>query len=190
MNISKRKMVETVTLGAALTALVVVLQFVSMAIRGPAFSVALSLIPIVIGAATCGKYMGAWLGLVFGVTVLVSGDAAGFMGISMHGTIITVLAKGIGCGFFAGLVYELLAKKNDLVATFVAALVCPLVNTGIFLIGCFVFFKDFLATQAGSQNLFLYLIVAFVGFNILFELAINVVLAPVSSRLIKIIRKM
>jgi hypothetical protein len=53
---------------------------------------------IVLGAATCGKGVGAWLGLTFGVTVLLSGDAAAFMSISVIGTVITVLAKGLLCG--------------------------------------------------------------------------------------------
>ncbi|MBO5326582.1 MAG: ECF transporter S component, partial [Clostridia bacterium] len=61
-DLSLRKL----TLGAMLTALVVVLQLVGSFIRFGPFSISLVLIPIVIGAATCGPYIGAWLGLVFG----------------------------------------------------------------------------------------------------------------------------
>ena len=74
---------QTLTLGAILTALVIVLQLMGSFIRFGMFSVSLVLIPIVIGAALCGKYIGAWLGFVFGLTVLMSGDAASFMGIDV-----------------------------------------------------------------------------------------------------------
>jgi stage III sporulation protein AH len=71
---------ETLTFGAILTALVVILQFLAIGVRAVMpflpFTVSLVLIPIVIGAAKGGPYMGAWLGFVFGVIVLLSGDAA------------------------------------------------------------------------------------------------------------------
>ena len=127
---------ETLALGAILTALVIVLQFIAaMLVRLGLFSVSLVLIPIVIGVATCGIGMGAWLGFVFGVVVLLSGDAAAFLVVDVLGTVVTVLVKGIACGLCAGLVYKLLEKLNRYVAVFAAAIVCPVVNTGVFLIG-------------------------------------------------------
>ena len=65
-----------------------------------------------------------------------------FLTINAIGTIITVLAKGTLCGFCAGLVYDLFKEKNKYFAVFAAAIVCPMVNTGIFLVGCFVFFFE------------------------------------------------
>ncbi len=186
---TKRRKIEVITIGAALTALVMVLQFIGASIRFGTFSVSLVLIPIVIGAATCGKYIGAWLGFIFGVAVLWSGDAALFMGISDYGTIITVLVKGAACGFVAGLVYEAFAKKSKTLGTLLAAIACPIVNTGLFVVGCFIFFKDFIASGAGGQNLFIYTILTFVGLNFVFELLVNLVLSPVIVRLINIIRR-
>ena len=97
---SKNRMsTETLALGAILTALVIVLQFIAaMLVRLGLFSVSLVLIPIVIGVATCGIGMGAWLGFVFGVVVLFSGDAAAFWAVDVLGTVVTVLVKGIACG--------------------------------------------------------------------------------------------
>ena len=189
MNENSKRKIELITLGSALTALVVVLQMLGSTIRFGTFSVSLVLIPIVIGAATCGKYIGAWLGLVFGAAVLLSGDAALFMGISVHGTIITVLLKGTACGFFAGLVYELIEKRSKILAVLASAVVCPVVNTGVFLLGCFTFFTDFIAQGAGEQNIFLYAVITFVGFNFLFELLVNLVLSSAVVRLIKVILK-
>ena len=181
------------TLGAMLTALVVVLQLVGSFIRFGPFSISLVLIPIVIGAATCGPYIGAWLGLVFGFVVLVSGDAAFFLQFSAPATILVVLVKGIACGFLAGLVYRALEKWNQWVAVIAAAVVCPLVNTGIFLIGCLLFFMDAVAVLAegagftGSTTA--YMFVGLAGFNFLFEMGFNLVLSPVIVRLLNIRRR-
>ncbi len=186
---------ETLTYGAILTALVVVLQLLGSFIRLGPFSISLVLVPIVIGAALCGKYMGAWLGLVFGVTVLMSGDAALFMAFHVPGAIITVLMKGVACGLVSGLVYQLLAKKNQTVAVIIAAITCPIVNTGVFVLGCWTFFlKDLPAIANTIDAVFTgnitFVVLGLVGANFLFELGANLVLGPVITRLIQVGKKM
>ena len=104
---------ETMVLGAILTALVVVLQMMGSFIRFGMFSISLVLVPIVIGASIGGAKLGAWLGGVFGIVVLLSGDAAAFLAINVPGTIITVMVKGAMSGLAAGLVYNLLKKKKN-----------------------------------------------------------------------------
>ncbi len=181
--------VQTLTLGAVLTALVIVLQLMGSFIRFGTFSVSLVLVPIVIGAATCGVLVGGWLGLVFGIVVLLSGDAAAFLAINVPGTIVTVLLKGMLSGLAAGLVYKLLEKYNRYAAVVAAAIVCPLVNTGVFLLGCLVFFLDTIKTWAGGDGLGYYMIVILVGANFLFELLFNIVLSPIIVRLLDIWKK-
>lgn len=180
---------KTMVLAGLLTALVVVLQFSGAAIRFGPFSVSMVLIPIVIGAATCGKYVGAWLGFVFGVMVMATGDAAAFFAVNVPGTIITVLVKGMACGYVAGVVYKMLQKKNKYFAAVASAIVCPVVNTGVFLAGCFVFFFDTVALWAGEQNVYHYMIFGLVGINFLVELAVNIVLSPIIVRLIGLWKK-
>ena len=184
--------VQKLTLLALLTAIVVVLQLLGSFIRFGNFSVSLVLVPIVIGAALLGVGAGGWLGLVFGVAVLLSGDAAGFLGISVPGTLITVLAKGTLAGLAAGAVYRLIEKKNTLAATIAAAVVCPMVNTGVFLIGCFTFFFKAISEMAAGagQDVFAFIIFVFVGGNFIFELLFNVVLAPVILRIVDVGKKM
>ena len=188
-NLSLRKL----TLGAMLTALVVVLQLVGSFIRFGPFSISLVLIPIVIGAATCGPYIGAWLGLVFGAVVLFSGDAAFFLQFNAPATILVVLLKGFASGLVAALVYRMVERCNRYVAVVAAAIACPLVNTGIFLIGCFLFFEEAVAALAagagftGSVTAFMF--VGLAGFNVLFEMGFNLVLSPVVVRLLNIRRK-
>ena len=189
-NKSTRMSTETLTMGAILTALVVILQFLALGIKAVMpflpFTVSLVLIPIVIGAAKCGPYMGGWLGLVFGIVVLLSGDAAAFLTINPVGTILTVLVKGSLCGLASGFAYRLLTKKQKTVAVYASAAVCPLVNTGIFFLGCLLFFMDTVAEWATAfgfgDNVALYMFVGLAGFNFLFELTVNVLLSPVILR--------
>lgn len=176
---------------AVLTAIVVVLQYVSIAIRFGTFSITLALVPMAIGAAMYGPKLGAWLGFVFGSVVLLSGDAAPFLAVNTWGTIITVLVKGTMAGLVSGLVYKALARFNRTLATVVAALMCPLVNTGVFLLGCFVFFMETITLWAGgSDNVAAYIIVGFVGTNFLIEFIGNAIISPVMIRILNILNKL
>lgn len=189
MKKTTRMSTETLTFGAVLTALVVILQFLAIGIRAAMpflpFTFSLVLIPIVIGAAKCGPYMGAWLGFVFGVIVLLSGDAATFLVINPFGTIVTVLVKGAACGLASGFVYRLIEKKQKKAAVYVAAATCPVVNTGVFLIGCLLFFVDTVSEWAaafGYENAVVYMFLGLAGINFLFEFVVNIALSPVIIR--------
>lgn len=165
------------------TAIVVVLQFLGSFIKFGPFSITLVLAPIVIGAALYGIGAGAYLGLVFGATVLISGDAAAFLTINPIGTVIIVLLKGMLAGLAAGLVYSLISKASSLAGVIVAGVVCPIVNTGIFLAGCYIFFQEWLVAVFGTTG-FVTVVAGLVGVNFLVELGINMVL---STAIVKII---
>ena len=182
----RRQKTEKLVLAALMTALVVLLQYLGAFVKFGPFSISLVLIPIVSGAATCGAGIGAWLGFVFGVVVLASGDAAAFLAVDVIGTVVTVLVKGTACGLCAGLTYKALEKVNMWVAVIAAALVCPIVNTGVFLIGCFIFFMDTVTTWAGGTNVGHYMIFGLVGGNFLFEVLFNIILSPGVVRLLNI----
>ena len=185
--------IRKLTYLAMLTALVVVLQFAGSFIRFGTFSISLVLVPIVVGAAICGSLSGAWLGLVFGIIVLVSGDAAPFLAIDPFGTVVTVILKGTLAGLVSGLVYKLLENKNKYVAVFSSAIVCPIVNTGIFLLGCLVFFMDTISEWAaglGFASAGEYMILGLAGGNFLFELLINICLGPIIVTLINLAPKL
>lgn len=226
MNTRKKKSTLTLVMGAILTALVIVLQFMGAFIRFGPFSISLVLIPIVIGAAVCGVKISTWLGFVFGVVVLLSGDAAVFFAVNELGTVVTVLAKGTMAGLLAGLcyrwvlaglnklsavkirrmknryglgeccengVYDYITRNNKYAAVLVSAIVCPMTNTGIFLLGCLVFFMDTVSGWAEAANLGgnvgQYLILVLVGANFLFELASNIILSPVIVRIVQARKK-
>ena len=188
MNNKTRKIVGI----GLFTAIVAVLQMLGGGIHFAMFSITLVLVPIVVGAAVYGWQAGAWLGLVFGVTVLLTGDAAAFMAIDPLATIAVVLVKGILCGLVSGLLYTVLARRNSLLAAFGAAIACPLVNTGIFLLGCKFFFYETVsqwAAQYGYANATAYMFLGLAGINFLIELGVNLLLAPVITRLISYANK-
>ena len=202
---NQRMSTRTLTGLAILTAVVVVLQLLGSFIHFGPFSISLVLIPIVVGAALYGPLAGAWLGFVFSVVVLIM-DSAAFMVVSPLGTVLTVILKGTLAGFIAGLVYRLLSKtgiyliieskgkdvwRTDL-GVAAAAVVCPVVNTGIFLLGCLVFFMPTInewAAGAGFESAGRFMIFGLVGTNFLFELLFNIILSPLIVRLIEIGRK-
>jgi len=180
------------TLMALLTALVAILAYFGGFVKiGGLASISLTLIPVVLGASLFGHWAGAWLGGVSGVIFFMTADAAFWFGLSIPGTIITVMIKGILAGLAAGLVYKLLSEKNKYLAVIASAIVCPVVNTGIFLVGCLIFFMDTVNSGAVAEGMstFGYLIVFFVGLNFVFELVANIILSPVIYRLLNIRKK-
>lgn len=183
---------ETLVMLSLLTALVALLSYLGGFIKiGGLASISLTLIPVVLGAALYGPYAGAWLGAVSGVVFFMTADAVFWFGLSIFGTVITVLIKGACAGLAAGYVYKLLEGKNKYLAIMVAAVAAPVVNTGIFIIGCLIFFIGAVRDMAAGAGMGVggYLIVGFVGLNFVFELIVNIAVAPALSRLIDIAKK-
>ena len=185
---SNSEKIRKITYLALLTAVVLVFQTLGSFIRLGPFQASLVLIPIVIGAALLGVTAGGWLGFIFGMHVLISGDAAAFLTIDVFGTVVVVLAKGILCGMAAGLIFKLLKKFNQYVAVLVSAIACPVVNTGVFLIGCKLFFMEAVSAWANAEGMsaVAYMFLGLVGGNFIFELVLNIVFIPVILRLLNI----
>lgn len=186
---------RTITFSAVMTALVIVFQGIASfvpGILGP-FNTAIALVPIVIGACLCGPLIGAWLGLVFALVVLFTGGAAFFFTFDPFATILIVIAKGMLCGWVSGLVYKALLKVNDILAAIVAALVCPFVNTGVFLLGGIAFLTDDLeALTSGASSGFTAAVSFFFGLgiaNFLFEIGLCGVLSPVIVKILNLTKK-
>ena len=183
---------KTLVLMAMLTALVAVLTYFGSFIRlSPLVNVSLTLIPIVLGAVLCGVWGGTWLGFVNGIVILVSGQAAFFIGIAPVGTVIVVLAKGTLCGLAAALIYILIRRMNRYVAVIAAAVICPVVNSGIYLLGCMTIFYDSIEAMIGeaTPTIMSVLIYPMGLINFPFELVINIIMCPVIYRLITLIPK-
>ncbi len=175
-----------------LTALIIVLQFVGLALRPTGFfNITLCLVPIIVGAALYGIRAGAWLGFVFGAITLT--DAALFLAVNIPATILVCILKGTLAGLAAGLVFRLLEKKNVYIATFTAGIVCPVVNTGVFVLGCLTFFMPAIAELGaanGFDNAVEFLFVGMITVNFFVELAVNLVLGSGIAVIIRLGRRM
>ena len=180
---------------AILTAIIIALQVFTTFVKFGPFSITLALIPMVVGAAMYGVGAGAYLGAVLGVIVTImaatGGDTGGFIVWSANPlmcAIVCVLKTAIA-GLCAGAVYRLLCEKNKYVATILAAVVSPIVNTGLFIAGMLLFFRELLNSWAGGSDLLTYIILGLTGINFLVELGVNIVLTPIAVRIIDIVKK-
>ena len=184
---------EKLVIASLMTALVVVFQCIATytTFFGP-FSTAIGLIPIVIGAVLCGPIIGGWLGFVFALVVIFTGGANLFFAFNVAGTLVTVLAKGIACGLATGYTNLLLSKFDKTVAIIASAIVCPIANTGIFLLGCVIFFMpyaDAIAELLGLGVTGMQVFTALAFGNFLFELGMTAVLSPVMVKILNIAEK-
>lgn len=181
---------------ALLMALVVVMQFVSGLIPPVSgFSISLVLIPVVLGSALYGPGVGALLGGTFGVIVYINcvtgADLGGAMVLQADPVLcfLVVMGKGILAGAASGWMYRLLKGKNPYVAMLCAAVVCPVVNTGVFIVCMLTFFKDVLSAWADGGDLVAYILTGLVLANFVPELVINVVFSPAGQRVMHFVNK-
>ena len=188
---------------ALLISLVVALQIVSALIPpiGGAVSITLTLIPVVVGGILLGKRAGAILGFAFGGIVLINCITALDPGGSILWnanplyTAIICFVKGVAAGFVPAWFYELIrnnkqeSKKRVFTATVVAALSAPIINTGLFVAGMFLLFKDTLYDWAGGTNVVIYVITVLAGINFLVEFSINTILSPAIVRVAAVVGK-
>lgn len=193
MKNEKIKQMVTLSLLVALTVVLQLLGYVLPRI-GP-FGLSFVLIPIVIGAAVYGPKGGAILGGAFGAIVCFCSyngmDGGGFMVWQANPLlcILVVMAKGILAGTFSGLVYKLLAAKNTHIAMLCAAAICPIINTGVFLLGMRLFFLEVLKVWANGSNVVGYVLTGIVLVNFLPELIINLVFSPAGQRIVDVVKK-
>lgn len=181
---------------AMLGAIIVVLQLLSYIIKIGTFNLSLVLIPIVVGAVQFGPKVGALLGGVFGVVVVVccatGMDAGGAILWNANAWLTGAICilKGAAAGFCAGLVAGLFKGEfSRYVGIALAAMVAPVVNTGLFLLGLSTCFHDILVAWAGGGDLLYYIVFGLVGVNFLIEFALNAALSPVVVRIIKAFQK-
>ena len=184
--------------GTAILAAIVILLQAFVVIPLGAFSITLTLVPIIIGSIIYGARTGAFLGGVFGVTVavqVVTGamGVLSFMMFESHPvlTMLLCVLKGVAAGLVSGLIWGAFKNtKHRSLGVIISSVFCPIVNTGIFVCGLFAFYYP-LMSQFASENAYAstaaFIFVGIVGLNFLVEFIINVALIPVVLRLINIL---
>ena len=181
---------------AMLLALVIALQIFAGFIKIGPFAPSLVLIPIVLASILVGPKGGGILGGAFGIVVIIQCftgvDAGGFIlwGINPFFTSLICLVKGIAAGVVSGYIYKLVAADaqsgiRQVVASVLAAISAPIVNTGLFLLGLSTLFTDTLYAWSGDTNVFLYIFTVLIGINFLIEFAINAIVSPAISTAVR-----
>lgn len=179
--------VKKMALVGILTALTAVLSFIKIPLVG-SVTVTLILPAVVIGAVLCGPWVGAWLTVIPALTAIP--EAALLMSVNPALGVGLLLTKGLLAGFAAGMVYKLMSKKYPIGSVVCAALVAPVVNSGVFVLGCRLFFWDALVLEAVKAEVSMgVLLIGLVVINFVVEMILNVVLCPTIIRIIQLATK-
>ena len=185
-NRQNQNLVRKITIIGLFTALAVVLSLIKIPIMG--VSITLVLPVVIIGAALCGSWVGAWLTVIPNIIAL--GEAGIFLTESPFGCVLTLLLKGILAGLAAGYIYKLLSKKHPIGAVTCAAIVTPTVNTAVFVLGVYVFIWNQMLEVAAEKGISIGLLLFGLAiFNYIIELVLNIILCPTIMRIINIVSK-
>ncbi len=198
MNTMNTKTGRLVGMGI-LAALIIVLQTFASSIKIVNFTPPLSLIPIIIGAIIFDEFVGAILGLIFGIVVVlavISGTepfSTLMLNYNPVMTVIICILKGTVAGYVSGLLYKLLSKQNNnIFALIISSIATPIVNTGIFAVGMLTVFYKLIndtAASAGADNTIIFFFSGFIGINFLIEIVFVAVLVPAISNIIYVVKK-
>lgn len=180
---------------ALLTALMLLLQLALGSLRIGPVTLSFSLVPLVIAAVFIGPGAGALLGLVSGVVtfvqVLTAADPFYTLLIATNPllTALICISKTTLAGLLAGLCYRAICKvsKYRALNVILPAVVCPVVNTGIFCIGMYFGFGSALQSSevfgsAASAGLVSFILIGLAGVNFLYEVLSNVVVCPIVAK--------
>lgn len=180
---------------ALLTALMLLLQLALGSLRIGPVTLSFSLVPLVIAAVFIGPGAGALLGLVSGVVtfvqVLTAADPFYTLLIATNPllTALICISKTTLAGLLAGLCYRAICKvsKHRALNVILPAVVCPVVNTGIFCIGMYFGFGSALQSSevfgaAASAGLVSFILIGLAGVNFLYEVLSNVVVCPIVAK--------
>jgi LytS/YehU family sensor histidine kinase len=142
-----------------------------------------------------GPWAGAFLGFVFGAIVYVT---CGVMAMDPFTAflfndhpVITAgicLVKSTLAGFLAGIVFRAIEKKNSLAATVTAAAITPVVNTGVFVLGCLLILntiEGFIASAGLGVSGVYFIFIGCAGINFVFEFLVNMIFATALHRVYK-----
>ena len=184
----KNEKIRKITGVAIFICLVVVLQLFSNYVTFGPVSITLALIPIVVGSIIYGPLAGFILGAACGVVIFFGpGTISLFWPYGIIKTFILCILKTGLAGLCSGYIYKLFYKKNNKLSVVLSSISVPIINTSIFALGALFLYKDLLLSLAPTgQNILVFLLVGFIGFNFIIEFIVNSLLSPVVLRLVNI----
>jgi len=181
---------------AILLALVIALQSISSI---GVVTLCLCLVPITLGSIVLDWKCGGILGFVFGLVAIfwgIVGKDVFTLYLFQASPIMTILicvVKGTLAGMVPAFIYNALKKYNKLAASIVAAISAPVVNTGIFALGCIIIKNDVISVAGKlgieTANFMMLLFGVLITANFFIELLINVVFAPSLYKVADVVTK-
>lgn len=174
---------------ASLAAIVAVLQLIANYIAFGPVNITLALTPLIVGSILYGPACGAGLGALMGVIILTAPSTNSFLIINPFATVVLCIMKTSVAGFVCGWIFRLLNNKNRTLGIVLTSIVAPIVNTGIFALGCMAFFFNTLTEWAGGSDTLRYLFLTMIGWNFLIEFLINSILSPTVIYITKVVQQ-
>lgn len=180
---------------AVLTALTIVLQMVGNTVKIGIITLNFSLIPIVICGLLLGVLYATALGAITGLIILLNGVIGGdgftniLFGYSPVVIILVCIVKTAAAGGVCSLIYGALNKKHEFLGVLLSSAAVPIVNSGLFAVGMFTIIPSLISAGFMSEgdNAFYVVFIAFIGLNFVFELAVNLIIAPAIYRVIRVV---
>lgn len=190
---------KNVSLLGILIALVIVLQLFASAIPMFGVTINFSLIPIALAGILLGWLGGAIVGLTCGLVVFITmavlaGEPSTAFFFQTQPAILTAMCilKTTVAGIVSGLVFKALKNKNAHLATIVSALIIPIINTGIYMLGI-VLMKEsaaqFMGLNTSSAGVVFSVVFGLIWLNFVLEIAITAIFTPAVHRVLKVIGK-
>lgn len=181
--------VRTIAGLGVLSAIVIILQIFANYISFGPISITLSLIPIVIGACIYGPLAGLFLGMLDGLLIIFAPSTFSlFIPQNAIGTVILCLLKTGIAGLVSGFVFKAFEKKHPQIGCILAAIVVPIINTGMFVGASFLIYLPLIESfTPEGQTTIEFVLFSFVGINFIVEFLVNSILSPVIYNIYKLI---
>jgi uncharacterized membrane protein len=202
MNKANNSIVKMVEL-AVLTAIMLLVQLGGIVIPLPGTSLNLVLLIITLGGIMMGPWSGAFLGALSGFITYYQLGISGLDPMTAFMFQENPIVTGLICigktalaGLLTGVVFNLISKNfkgKDMLASFIASATTPIVNTGVFALGCLSILgtldKFASSLESGAQTGIYFIFVTCIGINFTIELFINTILAPTLNKIKNLISK-
>ena len=188
------------TLRMVQTALLAAIEVILTLLYIPVGTINLNfgLVPIVIAGIFLSPLSGALIGGVSGIVTMIQvlGGQSPFYAFLIANNpfmaCVLCVVKTAAAGYVSGLAYRMVNKfcKYVTVSTLVSAVLCPVLNTGIFALGMLTIFgNDLMADPVistwTSDGLVALVFVVLIGVNFFVELALNVVVCPILGKALR-----
>lgn len=185
------------TLGI-LIALTIVLQLFANAVPIGAITLNFSLVPMALGAMLLGAAGGGILGFVSGAITFITCAVLGREPFTAYlfqqsPVILTIVCFGktTVAGIVAGIVFRLISRKNITAGAITAAIILPVVNTGLYVLGMVIMYPHVavcLEVESGAGVVFV-AVLAVIWLNFLLEVAVSGICAPALATVIRVVEK-